>query len=68
MQLCYGDAGAPLIRRGANPAGDLIVGFGSQSACKGDNFLGGSIYTNVAHYYGWIQVGGGDVGGGVVVW
>ncbi|KAL4423619.1 hypothetical protein ABPG77_009206 [Micractinium sp. CCAP 211/92] len=58
--LCWGDAGAPLIRRGTSAAGDLIVGIGSQSACKGTSpggFLGGSIYTNVAHYYGWIQNG-----------
>ncbi|KAL4439826.1 hypothetical protein ABPG75_002827 [Micractinium tetrahymenae] len=55
--LCYGDAGSPLLRRGATAAGDLIVGIGSQSACKGDSFLGGSIYSNVAHYYGWIQNG-----------
>lgn len=32
------------------------MGIGSQSACKGDNFLGGSIYSNTAKYYGWIQV------------
>ncbi|KAL4439827.1 hypothetical protein ABPG75_002828 [Micractinium tetrahymenae] len=58
--LCWGDAGAPLLRRGANAAGDLIVGIGSQSACKGtsdDGFPGSSIYSNVAHYYGWIQNG-----------
>lgn len=55
--LCYGDAGAPLIRRGPTAGGDLIVGIGSQSACKGDNFLGGSIYSNTAKYYGWIQNG-----------
>jgi len=55
--LCNGDLGAPLIRRGTSAAEDVVVGLGSSSVCQGSGVRGGSVFTSLSHYSGWITEG-----------